>query len=189
MVKLEIFDPPMCCKTGICGSSSDPTLVYFASDLEWLKTKGVEVIRYGLTFDPSEFISNEEVRKLVNKEGKGCLPIIFANGKLSSKCVYLSRKELAKICKVEYDDEDAPPVHREENCCCGVDCDCGAVKIPKSSFPEREGSCENSPAEENCVSNVDCACRKSLFTENALAMMFLVLLLAVIGILLYKFIF
>lgn len=37
MLKLEVFDPPMCCATGICGNNVDPKLITFASDLEWLK--------------------------------------------------------------------------------------------------------------------------------------------------------
>lgn len=189
MVKLEIFDPPMCCKTGICGSSTDPTLVYFASDLEWLKTKGVEVIRYGLTFNPDEFIANDDVKNLIKKEGKGSLPILIVDGKLCSKCVYLSRKELAKICNVEYDEEDAPPVHREDNCCCGVDCDCSAIELPKSSLPEREGSCANSPAEDNCIPKNECACSKPFIAKKMVQTIFLTLLLVAISFIIYKFLF
>lgn len=187
MVKLEIFDPPMCCKTGICGSSDDPTLVYFASDLEWLRTKGVEVIRYGLTFDPDKFVANEDVTNLLKKEGKGSLPIMIVDGKLCSKCAYLSRKELAKICNIEYDEEDAPPFHREDNCCCGVDCDCSAVNIPKNSLPEREGSCENSPTEDNCISKDECICKRPFIAKNIFEVIFLALLLIVIGFVVYKF--
>ena len=48
MHKLEVFDPPMCCSTGVCGPSVDPNLVRFAADLEWLKSKGVEINRCNL---------------------------------------------------------------------------------------------------------------------------------------------
>ena len=75
MLKLEVFDPPMCCSTGICGNSDDPTLVTFASDLEWLKTKGIEVVRHGLSFEPAAFVKNEVVKALIAQEGNSCLPL------------------------------------------------------------------------------------------------------------------
>ena len=36
MTKLQVFDPPMCCSTGVCGPNPDPVLPRFASDLQWL---------------------------------------------------------------------------------------------------------------------------------------------------------
>lgn len=157
MPKLEIFDPPMCCSTGICGSNDDPTLVTFASDLEWLKIQGIDVVRYGLTLHPSEFEKNEDVKKILSKEGNGSLPIIFMNNKLVSKSCYPAREKLAAICKVEYNDDDAPPIHREENCCCGVDCDCrisaetsNTTKTPEAVYSAAECDCTNAAAEDNC---------------------------------------
>ena len=66
MPKLEVFDPPMCCSTGICGASDNPTLVTFASDLEWLKIQGVEVLRYAITLEPVKFLTNEVVQSVIN---------------------------------------------------------------------------------------------------------------------------
>jgi hypothetical protein len=34
---LCVFDPAMCCSTGVCGPSVDPELARFAADLDWLK--------------------------------------------------------------------------------------------------------------------------------------------------------
>ena len=48
MIKVQVFDPAMCCSTGVCGPSVDPVLPRFAADLEWLKSKGVQVERYNL---------------------------------------------------------------------------------------------------------------------------------------------
>lgn len=124
MPKLEIYDPPMCCKTGICGEHPDFVLVSFASDLEWLKTQGVEVVRHGLSLEPAEFTKNREVSRLMEEEGSKCLPIIMFDDKVVYKGDYVSRVNLADFCNLPYDDNDAPPVHREENCCCGLDCDC-----------------------------------------------------------------
>lgn len=130
MPKLEIFDPPMCCVSGICGEHPDFILVSFASDLEWLKAQGVEVVRHGLALEPTEFSKNEEVNQLLETEGSKCLPIILFDDKVVFKGDYVSRVNLADICNIPYSDEDAPPIHREDNCCCGLDCDC---TLPRKS--------------------------------------------------------
>jgi hypothetical protein len=36
MTKLEVYDPAMCCSTGVCGPEVDPALVTFAADLKWV---------------------------------------------------------------------------------------------------------------------------------------------------------
>lgn len=38
-VTLEVFYPPMCCSTGVCGPKVDTKLVQFSADLEWLKAR------------------------------------------------------------------------------------------------------------------------------------------------------
>jgi len=124
MSKLEVFDSPMCCDSGICGEHPDFVLVNFASDLEWLKAQGVEVVRHGHTLEPTEFTKNKEVSRLMAEEGSKCLPIIMLDDKIVFRGDYVSRVNLADFCNIPFNDEDAPPVHREENCCCGLDCDC-----------------------------------------------------------------
>jgi hypothetical protein len=36
VTKVEVFDPPMCCSSGVCGPNVDPTLARLAADLHWL---------------------------------------------------------------------------------------------------------------------------------------------------------
>ena len=45
MTKLAVYDPPMCCSTGVCGPAVDPVLPRVTADLDWLKRQGVEVER------------------------------------------------------------------------------------------------------------------------------------------------
>ena len=52
MPKIEVFDPAMCCSTGVCGPKVDPSLARFASDLEALKRAGASVTRYNLSQQP-----------------------------------------------------------------------------------------------------------------------------------------
>lgn len=125
MLKLEVFDPPMCCATGICGNNIDPKLITFASDLEWLKKQGVDVVRYGLSFEPNEFVKNEAVKTTLQKEGNDCLPIVIADNQLVYKGIYPSREQLAHACnltwKAEFATEETTKVKSEV---CGPDCDC-----------------------------------------------------------------
>lgn len=46
MKTLTVFDPAMCCSTGVCGSDVDQVLVDFSADVQWLKGRGVQVERY-----------------------------------------------------------------------------------------------------------------------------------------------
>jgi hypothetical protein len=34
---VQVFDPPQCCPSGVCGPAVDPTLARFAADLDWLR--------------------------------------------------------------------------------------------------------------------------------------------------------
>lgn len=124
-MKLEVFDPPMCCATGICGNNVDPKLITFASDLEWLKKQGVDVVRYGLSFEPNEFVKNEDVKTTLQKEGNDSLPIVISDNQLVYKGIYPSREQLAKACnidwKAEFATEETTKIEAEV---CGPDCDC-----------------------------------------------------------------
>ena len=52
MKTLTVFDPAMCCSTGVCGSDVDQVLVDFSADMQWLKGRGVQVERYNLAQQP-----------------------------------------------------------------------------------------------------------------------------------------
>jgi len=186
MIKLKVYDPPMCCATGICGNSVDPTLVTFASDLEWLKKQGVDVVRHGLSFEPAEFVKNEAVKTTLQTDGNNCLPIIVVDDKIVSKACYPSRCNLAKFCQIEFNEADAPPIHREENCCCGVDCDCSSG-INNKSCPPPECDCTNAAAEDNCMCGPDCDCHKSNVSHNFKKILFIVVILVMLAIVAARF--
>jgi len=94
MVVLRVFDPPMCCSTGICGPTVDPALARFAADVNWLKSQGVQVERFNLTQNPDAFTKDSVVEQMLTKVGMECLPLILVNDKVVSQGVYPSREEL-----------------------------------------------------------------------------------------------
>ena len=81
MPKLQVFDPAMCCSTGVCGPSVDPALPRFAADLEWLKSKGIEIERHNLAQEVAAFTSNLAVKTALNSKGSKRLPLLLLDGK------------------------------------------------------------------------------------------------------------
>ncbi len=94
---LEVFDPAMCCSTGVCGPQVDPKLVHFAADLDWLKSRGLDVRRYNLARQPAEFARNAAVAKLLADAGTAALPALLVDGVLVSQGRYPDRAELAAL--------------------------------------------------------------------------------------------
>lgn len=91
---LEVFDPPMCCSSGVCGPEVDPALVRFSADLKALEAQEVTVTRYNMAQEPTAFAQNATVREALQAED-GCLPLILLNGKILSKGAYPSGAMLA----------------------------------------------------------------------------------------------
>src|ERR1039458_10861519 len=85
MTKVQVFDPPMCCSTGVCGPSVDPALARFSSDLHWLANQKIAVERYNLAQQPQAFAASEVVKTALKQHGNECLPLILLNGAVVSK--------------------------------------------------------------------------------------------------------
>ncbi len=98
MPTVEVFDPPMCCSTGVCGPNVDPSLVRFSADLQWLAHQKIRVERYNLGQQPQAFVANPLVKATLGREGNQCLPLILIDGRIASQGVYPGREELAKLC-------------------------------------------------------------------------------------------
>jgi AhpD family alkylhydroperoxidase len=95
MTAIRIFDPAMCCSTGVCGPSVDPQLARFAADLDWLKGQGVSVERFNLSQQPGAFVDDAAVKATLEKQGEAGLPLVKVNGDVKSSGVYPSRDDLA----------------------------------------------------------------------------------------------
>lgn len=96
MPTVEVFDPPLCCSSGVCGPDPDPDLARFAADLDWLRRQGVEVRRYNLAQVPGAFVENPEVRRLMQETGGECLPAVLVDGALVRHGSSPGRDELAR---------------------------------------------------------------------------------------------
>ena len=124
VMKIEVFDPAMCCSTGVCGPSVPPALARFAGDLEWLARHGIDVTRYGLTHEPQAFVASEPARTALAERGEQALPLILRDGEPVSSGRYPYRSELAgwagvPIPKARVRFTMAAPVSGSGGCCGG----------------------------------------------------------------------
>jgi hypothetical protein len=103
MKRLEVFDPPMCCSTGVCGPTVDPVLLRFAADLHWLVNQGVAVERYNLAQQAQAFAANPLVKGALREHGNKCLPLLLLDGAIATQGGYPTRAELAALAGVEFD--------------------------------------------------------------------------------------
>jgi hypothetical protein len=93
MKTIQIYDPPMCCSTGICGIDFNPDLVPFSAMLNELTKLGIKVERYNLGQQPMAFAQNPDVRALLESDGQDALPLHFWDGKLQLKGRYPNSSE------------------------------------------------------------------------------------------------
>ncbi len=108
MNRIQVFDPPMCCSTGVCGPTVDPALARFSSDLHWLANQRVVVERYNLAQQPQAFAASDIVKAALQEYGNKCLPLILLNGAIVSKGTYPDRDVLASLAGVEPDPSTQP---------------------------------------------------------------------------------
>ena len=112
MTEIRVFDPAMCCSTGICGPSVDPQLARFAADLDWLKSQGISVERFNLAQQPAAFATDPAVVAALETRGEASLPLVKVNGEVVSSGVFPSRDELASWAGVR-------AAARKSGGCCG----------------------------------------------------------------------
>jgi len=96
MKKLQVFDPALCCSTGVCGVEVDQALVGFAADVDWARQNGAQIERFNLAQQPLAFAQNEAVKKFLENSGQDALPLILVDGGVVLSGRYPNRQELTE---------------------------------------------------------------------------------------------
>ncbi len=117
MTTIHVFDPAMCCSSGVCGTDVDQQLVSFSADVDWVKQNGAKVERFNLAQQPMEFANNQVVRSFLERSGQEALPLILVDGEVALAGRYPNRSELARWAGVE---QTAIPA--SGSCCSGGKC-------------------------------------------------------------------
>jgi hypothetical protein len=140
---LAVYDPAMCCSTGVCGPDLDTQLVQFSSDLEWLSAQGVSVARFNLAQEPGRFASEPIVKDALQHGGESALPLLLVDGRTVMSGAYPTRDQLAGWMGVKASSGccgPSEPVVAESTDCCP----------PEEAAPAASSGCgpaETAPAE------------------------------------------
>ena len=95
--QVEIFDPPLCCPSGLCGPVIDPTLLDISEAVLRIGKEfegRVRVERYLLSQQPGRFMQNADVARLLKERGVGVLPVTVVDGRVLKMEEYPSYDEL-----------------------------------------------------------------------------------------------
>lgn len=140
MKKMCIYEPALCCETGLCGVNVDPELLRISTALNTLKNEGVVIERYNLNNAPMEFVKSSIVNQYVNEKGVDGLPVVTVDGEIVLAGRYPANDEILTLldlpaelllpkgaasccCDTNCTETCCEPEETDNNgCCCGSSC-------------------------------------------------------------------
>jgi len=117
--RVELYEPAMCCQTGVCGPSVDQKLIDVREDLRWAEAQGAQVARHNLSSDPDAFVANAKVTGLMQAFGEDALPVLVVDGDIAIHGRYPSRDELAGLLAAKTEPIVELPQSTDSGSCCG----------------------------------------------------------------------
>jgi AhpD family alkylhydroperoxidase len=96
MKTIQVFDPALCCSTGVCGVEVDQALVSFSADVDWAKGQGAQIERFNLAQQPMAFAENAKVKGALERSGEAALPLVLVDGGVALSGRYPTRDELVQ---------------------------------------------------------------------------------------------
>lgn len=96
MKKIAIYEPAMCCSTGVCGASVDPELLRVATVIENLTRQGAKIERFNLSSQPNAFVENQLIRDYLKEHGTDILPITLLDGEVTKTKGYPTNEEFTQ---------------------------------------------------------------------------------------------
>lgn len=124
MKTMQIFEPAMCCSTGLCGVGVDPELLRISTVLDTLKKHGVIVSRFNLNNAPMEFVNNKAVNDFINDKGPNGLPVTLLEGMIVLTGRYPTNAEFTEWLSLPADllGKSAKKASGNDGCCCKGGC-------------------------------------------------------------------
>jgi hypothetical protein len=138
MKRLEIYDPAMCCSTGVCGPSPGEQLTAFAGQLKRFADRA-EIHRFNLAQEPAAFAGSAIVKQVLTDEGPDALPVVLVDGKLAMKGVYPSGEQLEQLLGASSSADSCCGDEADESCCASPEQSAGAVE--ESSCCDSDSCC------------------------------------------------
>ncbi len=118
MKKMQIFEPAMCCDTGLCGVSVDPELLRISTVLNALKKNGVAVDRFNLSSAPMAFVNNKFINAFINEKGVEDLPAVMIDESIVIIGRYPTNEELVSLLEVPASYLTETKAAKQGGCCC-----------------------------------------------------------------------
>ncbi|MDP4090215.1 MAG: arsenite efflux transporter metallochaperone ArsD [Bacillota bacterium] len=103
MKKMIIFEPAMCCPTGVCGPSVNKELLRVSMVINNLKSNGVVIERHNLSSNPQIFVDNKVINELLNKDGVDILPVVMVDGEIVKTKGYPTNEEFCSFLDIPAD--------------------------------------------------------------------------------------
>lgn len=119
MKSIQVYDPAMCCSSGVCGVDVDQALVTFSADVEWAKKNGANIERFNLSSTPMAFAENKTVSSFLERSGAEALPLILVDGEMALAGRYPNRTELTRWAGIAQSEVETKPA---SSCCSGSKC-------------------------------------------------------------------
>ncbi|PJI10487.1 MULTISPECIES: arsenite efflux transporter metallochaperone ArsD [Clostridium] len=117
MSKIEIFDPAMCCSTGVCGPSINKELLRVATVINNMIKKGADVTRHNLSSEPQAFIDNKKVNEYLNSKGAEVLPITLVDGEVKKLKAYPTNEEFSNWSGISKEDLSTITIKKPKKSC------------------------------------------------------------------------
>lgn len=122
MKKVQIFDPALCCSSGVCGTDVDQNLVDFSANVDWAKQQGLTIERFNLAQQPMAFAENAAVKGLLERSGEAALPVTLVDGEVAFAGRYPGRDDLARWIGVPTAATGPMSDAASSSCCSGGKC-------------------------------------------------------------------
>lgn len=119
MKTIQVFDPPLCCSTGVCGVDVDQQLVTFSTDVDWAEKNGARIERFNLAQQPMAFAESPAVKAFLERSGQEALPLILVDGEVALAGHYPNRAELARWAGIK---QPVVEIRQASGCCSGSRC-------------------------------------------------------------------
>jgi hypothetical protein len=107
---IRVYEPALCCNTGVCGPDVDQLLVEFSADLDHLSQRGADIARHNLANDPQAFVASETVRGFLQVAGSEGLPLTTVSGVTVMTGTYPTREQLLRFAGLTQDSAERPEV-------------------------------------------------------------------------------
>jgi len=122
MKKMIIFEPAMCCSTGVCGPGVDRQLLRVSSVINNLKNNGILVERYNLSSNPQIFVDNKTINKMLNNDGVEVLPVTMIDDVVVKTKTYPTDEEFSNLLDVSLSSLKSPIKKPSKGCGCKGGC-------------------------------------------------------------------